>query len=279
MVLLEYEYRDTPWHRMHPGTKAVLLFSINTITGMLMDWKWKLPIFLLMLAFMYTAKLPKSCWQFIGLGVFISNIVVRLPWTIFYSNPAYFKVLDPEFVSRVVFEITPEGFPIFGRTAVTWGTLYYSLCGMFGHPIILGSAFIFLSTTSPSRVMHSLYKLRIPDPIIFSFITAWRFFPVFLSNFGIVLDAQRLRGWRVEKTRNPITAAKKVFPLMYPVARSAIPLHNNLVLAVKTRGFGAAKINPKPMPLSSWDWLLIITSIMADTMIIYGVYTWNWGLI
>lgn len=280
MVMLEYEYKDSYWHRMHPGTKAVLLFSINTITSMLLDWKWKLPIFFLMLVFMYTAKLPKSCWKFIGLGVFLSHIVLRFPWTVFYSNPAYFKVLDPEFVSRTFFEITPEGFPLIGRTAVTWGTVYYSLCHLFNQPIVLGTAFIFISTTPPSRLMHSLYKLRIPDPIIFSFITAWRFFPVFLRKFNHVLDAQRLRGWSARaKTRNPITMAKQVFPLLYPVTCSAIPLYNDLILAVKTRGFGAAKIHPKPLPFSSWDWLLIITSIVADIVIIYGVYTWKWGLI
>ena len=279
MGLLEYEYRDTPWHKMHPGTKAVLFFSINNVTGLLLDWKWKFPIFLLMMLFMYKAKLPKSCWQFLGVGFFLSNVLLRIPWTIFYANPNFFKVLDPEFVSKVIFEITPVGFPLIGRTAITWGTVYYSLCGMFNQPIVMGSAFIFISTTSPSEIMHSLYKLRIPDPLIFSFITAWSFFPILLNNSNIILNAQRLRGWRLKKTRNPIDVAKNAFPFVYPVTRSVIPIYNDLTLAVKTRGFNSAKIDPKPMSLSTNDRLLIIICFIINIVIIYGVYTRNWGLI
>lgn len=278
MVLLEYEIRDSPWHKMQPGTKAVFLFSINTLTVMIMDWKWKLPLFLFMAVLMKTAKLPKVWWKLLTYGFFISQIMIRLPWTIFYSDPAYFKVLDPEFVSRLIFEITPAGFPIVGRTAVTWGTVYYALCFMFNQPILLISAFIFVYTTSPSGLMHSLYKLKLPDPIIFTFISAWRFFPIFIRNFNHVLDAQRLRGWSV-KTRNPITAAKKVFPVVYPVTRFVPPLYTDLTLSVKTRGMGMAKIHPKPMPLSSLDWIVMIACILIDAVVIYGVYTWNWGII
>ena len=126
--------------------------------------------------------------------------------------------------------------------------------------------------------MHSLYKLRIPDPIIFSFITAWRFLPVFIRNYNQISNSLKLRGWSM-KTSNPIIRVKKVFHLLYPVTYSAIPIFNDLTLAVKTRGFGTAKINPKPMPFLIYDRIIIITSILMDAVIIYGVYKWNWGLI
>ena len=278
MVLLEYEYRDTPWHRMQPITKAIFLFSINTLVIMIMDWRWKLPIFIMMLVLMYTAKLPKVWWQLLTAGFILSQLVTRLPWTIFYVNPEFFKTLPLEFTTRLIFEITPEGTPLVGRTAVTWGTVYYALCFMFNQPILLISTFIFVYTTSPSDLLHSLYKVKVPDPIIFTFVSAWRFFPLFIRNFYHVWDAQRLRGWSME-TRNPVTAAKKLFPVVYPVSRLVPPLYDDLTLSVKARAFGAQKVDPKPMPLSMLDYSVIIFCFLAVGVVIYGVYTWYWGII
>jgi len=278
LVLLEYEYRDSPWHRMQPITKGVFLFSINTLVIMIQDWRWKLPLFMISLILMYTAKLPKVWWKLLTAGFFLSQIMVRLPWTIFYADPEFFKTLPPEFTTRLIFEITPETFPVVGRTAVTWGTVYYALCFMFDQGILLISTFIFVYTTSPSDLLHSLYKMKVPGPLIFTFISAWRFFPLFIRNFYHIWDAQRLRGWSMN-TKNPFVAARKLLPVVYPVTRLIPPLYSDLILSVRARAFGAANVDPKPMPLSILDNLVIVTMIVIDIVVIYGVYTWNWGII
>lgn len=280
MVFFEYHEQDSLWHRMNPVSKIALLATVNYFTSMIQDWVWKLPLFVIMLFFLRMSKAPSSFWKLlkISLSVQILNRIRSLPWTIFYTRQGFFKRLPWELVSKVIIEVTPEGFPILGRTALTFGSLYYSLCFFFNGPILLISTMIFLYSTNPSDLMHLLYKFRVPDGIVFSFFTAWRYVPMMVQQFGRVMNAQRLRGGTV-KTRNPVVGARKVSPLIYAISRHSLDLNRDLTRAVLSRGFGYAKARPKEIHFGRFDTLFLPTLILTNVVLTYGVYSFNWGII
>lgn len=81
--------------------------------------------------------------------------------------------------------------------------------------------------------------LGLPDKIAYAMDLTMRFIPTFGRDFQLTLDAQRARGYEVEKLRGGLFAqVRKLAPLIVPVTIHAIAGSEDVIDAMDLRAFG-----------------------------------------
>ena len=81
--------------------------------------------------------------------------------------------------------------------------------------------------------------LRLPDNIAYAMDLTMRFIPTFGRDFQLTMDAQRARGYELEKISGGlIEQVRKLGPLMVPVTIHAIMGSEDIIDAMDLRAFG-----------------------------------------
>lgn len=145
------------------------------------------------------------------------------------------------FVIQVIF--TPggdliAGIPlVFFTLNITWqGVLGGLIVAMRFVSIILASA-IFVSSTDPNELAYSLMRAGLPYRFGFMLVTALRFIPVFDTEVGVVLSAQRARGLEIDAGGFK-GVVKIVRYTMLPLVVSALSKVDSMVISMEGRAFG-----------------------------------------
>jgi energy-coupling factor transport system permease protein len=81
--------------------------------------------------------------------------------------------------------------------------------------------------------------LRLPDNIAYAMDLTMRFIPTFGRDFQLTMDAQRARGYELEKISGGLIAqVRKLGPLIVPVTIHAIIGSEDIIDAMDLRAFG-----------------------------------------
>jgi energy-coupling factor transport system permease protein len=81
--------------------------------------------------------------------------------------------------------------------------------------------------------------LGLPDKIAYAMDLTMRFIPTFGRDFQLTMDAQRARGYELEKLSGGLIAqVRKLAPLILPVTIHAIIGSEDIIDAMDLRGFG-----------------------------------------
>lgn len=122
---------------------------------------------------------------------------------------------------------------------LTWERLWFALCQLLR---ILGisAVFIVIPFTMDPRLYGVTFRgLGLPDRFAYVVELAFRFVPTLTRDFTITFDAQRARGYEIERAgRNPIRQIVRIAPLLVPVTMSAILAGEDVANAMDLRGFG-----------------------------------------
>ena len=95
MPKFEYEWRDSPIHRMHPIPKFAMIASLASITSIWMDPRFLVVMIVLSTGLFLLAKAPlKWIWMpvLFALGANWSSFLTQVP---FMTDPNLYKVYDP----------------------------------------------------------------------------------------------------------------------------------------------------------------------------------------
>ncbi|HNS63912.1 MAG TPA: energy-coupling factor transporter transmembrane component T [Anaerolineaceae bacterium] len=120
--------------------------------------------------------------------------------------------------------------------------------------------------------------LGLPDKIAYAMDLTMRFIPTFGRDFTLTMDAQRARGYELEKISGGLAAqVRKLAPLVVPVTIHAIAGSEDIIDAMDLRAFG---IGPR-------TWLIKLTYKPRDYFLIgFGILLlvisiafslWGWG--
>jgi energy-coupling factor transport system permease protein len=107
---------------------------------------------------------------------------------------------------------------------------------------IVGSTSLFFLTTSPDELEYVMKWFRLPQDVVFAFVTAVRFVPVLMLDAIQIMDAQKSRGLELERG-NFINRIKKLAPILIPLVVTAVIRSGELAEAMEARAYGAVK-NP-----------------------------------
>ena len=106
--------------------------------------------------------------------------------------------------------------------------------------------------------------LGLPDKIAYAMDLTMRFIPTFGRDFQLTMDAQRARGYELEKISGGLIAqVRKLGPLIVPVTIHAIIGSEDIIDAMDLRAFG---IGPRTwleeLTYHTRDWLLIAFGVL-----------------
>jgi energy-coupling factor transport system permease protein len=132
---------------------------------------------------------------------------------------------------------------------------------------ILTIALIFMIipfTMDPRLYGITFRRLGLPDRLAFTMDLAFRFIPTLARDFGTTLDAQRARGYEIERAEGGLIAQiRKIAPLIVPVTMNSILTGEDVVNAMDLRCFG----------LRARTWIQVLTYHWMDFVLIgFGIF-------
>ncbi len=126
-------------------------------------------------------------------------------------------------------------------------------------------------TLDPSKYGVTFRGLKLPDKFAYAMDLAFRLVPTLGRDFSITYDAQRARGYELEKLKGGLIAQiRKMAPLLVPVVIQSIINGEEVIDAMDLRAFGVGPRTWLPKLTYQWkDRLLIAFSVL----ILLGSYT------
>ncbi|MEJ2564037.1 MAG: energy-coupling factor transporter transmembrane component T [Anaerolineales bacterium] len=116
-------------------------------------------------------------------------------------------------------------------------------------------------------------RLGIPDKIAYAMDLTMRFIPTFGRDFQLTMDAQKARGYEIEKLKGGLFApVRKLAPLIVPVTIHAIAGSEDIIDAMDLRGFGVGprtwlvqlKYRKRDYVLMAFGIVIVLASILAS---------------
>ena len=281
MPRLGYEYQNTFLHNLHPFSKSILLGSLAIVGSTYWDLHFLLPmVFIGYLIYVKTGAPMNWIKTFVKIWLIASMNPASMILSFFMVNPSLYKVLPREFVSQVVFQITPPGTPLVGYTAITYGTLYFLVSSRIRAPFSFMMGCLIAYTLNPSDFAQAMAGIGVPSHFLFMFTGGHRFTSVFVSLITDVQNALKLRGWEI-KSKNPFKIIKDVYPLTAGIGRKFPSIVNRVAIMMEARAFEVS------IPVVAWrniqadnlDYLVAGTSLLFLFIAEYLLIVHNIGMI
>ena len=214
----------------------------------------------------------RRAWLFIGGFIFYFSLFT------FFTGRGGVEFYNQEHVIRNL----EASFTIFGWRPILHITVertFYAL-SMLVRVFSLASMTILIPySLNPAHYGITFRGLGLPDKIAYAMDLTMRFVPTYARDFQITMDAQRARGYEIEKLRGGLLAqVRKLAPLIVPVTIQAIAGSEDIIDAMDLRAFG---VQPRTwleeLRYRRRDRVLIAAAVVAFlfslALSIYGVGT------
>lgn len=246
LINFPYVKRDTPVHRLDPRTKIVLLFAYSFSVVQTSNFWFILTGFIIASFYYSQAHLKWSetrrPWTFIlafvtvlvvvnyflsaggivqGVDLSHQHILFSMPYIGLTSHPPY---IGP---APLIFSVESITF------LITQAMRNISIA-MFVIPLPY--------TTDPSQLGVAFRGLGASDKIAYAIDLSFRFLPTTVRDFGTTLDAQRARGFELDKLRGGLVGkTMRLAPMIVPVVIGSIVGAEDIISAMELRCFGVGK--------------------------------------
>jgi energy-coupling factor transport system permease protein len=229
----KYRPRDTFIQRLDPRTRFIFLACIVLALTIPEIWDYRiiLPLFLLSLTLFLMARIE---WQDVGraliyifvLVVFIVGLNAMLSGR---GGPSSVTNIE----SPVVFVVPLIGVPI------TVSKIWFALNQI---PRMLSMALLAIPipyTLDPNIYGITFKRMGVSDKVSFTMDLAFRFLPTFTRDLSTTMDAQRARGYELERLKGGLVARiQRLAPLIIPVVMQSTVTGEEVIDAMDLRAFG-----------------------------------------
>jgi energy-coupling factor transport system permease protein len=238
LVTWQYKKRNSLMEKIDP--RARWIFSLLMLFSITLFWDLRFLLFFFILAFAWyaTARVPfadtRKAWTLVTFLLFMTISIN----TIITGGGA----------SGVV----PPGTPPFWTISFQWPILnlpfHFVLTSgraVFAVAQVLrifaiSALFVIIPYSTDPRLYGITFRgLGLPDRVAFSMDLAFRYVPTLARDFQMTLDAQRARGYEIERVRGGIfEQVRKIAPLIVPVTMNSILSGEDVTNAMDLRCFG-----------------------------------------
>ncbi len=238
LVSISYRPRGSIIEKIDP--RARWIFSILALFAIVQFWDIRFLLFFFLLAILQyiltrlTWRETRRAWLFLGL-ITASMVIIN---TLITSSGTIGSVMQgghPLFGFQV--QVPLVGWMI--KFTLTIERLWFALAQVLR---IFSIALFFMVipfTMNPAMYGITFRGMGFPDRIAFTMDLAFRFIPTLARDFSTTLDAQRARGYEIERTKGGLVAQiRKVAPLIVPVTMNSILTGEDVVNAMDLRCFG-----------------------------------------
>lgn len=258
LIAWRYRERDTIIQRLDP--RARIIFMLAMLFSIIQFWDLRiLLLFLGMAALQYA--LARLTWRETRRAwILISFIILFMTILTFFTGRGGVDYAYHE--EHLIRRLGPLSFPIVGwqiSLNITAEKAAFALSQLIRMYAITIMAITIPYTVNPSLYGVTFRGMGLPDKFAYAMDLAFRFVPTLGRDFSITLDAQRARGYEVEKLSGGIVAQiRKLAPLLVPVTINAIVGAEDIVDAMDLRAFG---VGPR-------TWVRRLTYRRADKALI-----------
>ena len=278
LVSWKYKYRGSIMDRIDP--RARWIFSFAFLFSATMFWNSTFLFIFFVIALTWYAfgrtrwKETRHGWMLVSIMLF-TMIVIN---TLITGGGAGGVV--PEGGQLV----WPDGFTIpivnwhinFGLTVQR---LWFALCQLMR----LGGVslvFLIIPYTMDSRAYGATFRgLGMPDRVAYTMELAFRFIPTLARDLAVTLDAQKARGYELEKVKGGFfSKIARIAPLLVPVTMNSIVASEDVANAMDLRCFGQAKRTWLfELKFHWWDHLIIAISAVMLVGSLIAVHVLDLG--
>jgi len=243
LVTWKYRQRITFIQRLDPRTRfifmacAILSLTIPDIW----DYRIIIPLFILSLTLYFMARIEwkdiRRTWIYICILVFF---IVGLNGMLSgRGGPSSVLNIPSPVVFQVPFMVpgTEWGWMV----PVTVSKLWFALNQMIRMLTMAIPAIMIPYTIDPNVYGTAFKRMGVSDKVSFTMDLAFRFLPTFARDLTITVDAQRARGYEVEKLKGGLfEKIRKLAPLVIPVTMQSTVTGEEVIDAMDLRAFGTA---------------------------------------
>ena len=237
LVTWKYRPRDTFIQRLDPRTRFILLGCIIFALTIPEIWDYRIliPLFLFSLTQFLMARIE---WKDIRRPLFFIFILVFFIVGLnglLSGRGGPSSVNDPN--SPILFQALIPG-TTWGLT-VTISKLWFAMSQVIRILTMALPAILIPYTMDPNIYGTTFKQLNASDKVAFTIDLAFRFLPTFARDLTITMDAQRARGYEMDKLKGGLAAKiRKLAPLIIPVTMQSTVTGEEVIDAMDLRAFG-----------------------------------------
>ena len=247
-MLINFPYieRDTPVHRLDPRAKLIVLFLFGLAAAQTSN-VWFMFIGLLGAAFYYSQahlkwRETKRAWYFI---IFLNVMLVVFNYFLSAGSVVQGVDLTHQYILfSLPFVGVKSHAPFFGPQPLIFSVesiIFMLTQGMRNFSI----AFLAVPipfTTNPGQMGIAFKGMGVPDKFSYAIDLSFRFLPSVTRDFGTTLDAQRARGFEIDKLKGGIfSKIARMAPMVVPVVIGSVVGAEDIINAMELRCFGVGK--------------------------------------
>jgi len=224
-----YKDRDTIIQRLDP--RARVIFMIGTLFATVLLWDVRLVLipFVLTLAELFLARLSwRELRRFV---LFISAFITFLTFLTLLTGRGGVGVYT---VEHIIWQARILGLPIV-ISAERLAFAATQLLRLFTMALL---GVILLLIIHPASYGVTFRRLGLPDNVACALDLAVRFVPSLAGDFTTTLDAQRARGYELERAGGLLKAIRNLAPLIVPITIGAILKGEDVIDAMNLHAFG-----------------------------------------
>jgi energy-coupling factor transport system permease protein len=236
LITWRYRKRKSLIQSFDPRAWIIFYGCFLAATILLWDLRFLLAFFAIALAAVFTSGVKwresHRTWLFIG------GFIIFFALLTFLTGRGGMEFYAEE--HPIVRLAAP--FTLFGwrpTLLVTVERTFYALSQLVRVFSIASMTILIPYSLDPTLYGVTFRRLGLPDKIAYAMDLTMRFIPTFGRDFQLTLDAQRARGYEVERLRGGLFAqVRKLAPLIVPVTIHAIVGSEDIIDAMDLRAFG-----------------------------------------
>lgn len=246
LVSFPYIKRDTPVHRLDPRTKLILLFAFIFTIAQSSNF-WFILLGLISAIFYYSQAHLKWSETRTAWIVIIAVALLLVIFNYFITGGAVVQGVD------LTHEHVLYRLPFFSLTGrppfIIPGSLVFSvesitfLITQILRNISIGLFVLPVSyTIDPAQFGVAFKGMGVPDKFSYAIDLSLRFLPSITRDIITTYDAQRARGFEIEKLRGGVfRKIARLAPMIVPVVIGSIVDTEDVISAMELRCFGVGK--------------------------------------
>jgi len=249
--ILQYVHKDGFFHRLTPLSKIVFIVVISLMCIISINLVFLAALVVALIIIAFVSRLHHEVLQQMNLIVVMSVVFIIIT-LITMPNGA------------IIWYLIPTGIPLIGGSLpVTQGALEIGLIFTFRFMVLIFTFQLFLISTQPRDLVHTLEKIKMPIDYILMFIIALRFIPSLQIEGTRIHEAQLARGY------NPGTGfigkIRSVAPIVVPLVSNALLRSNVLGLTIDMRGYRTGtRTRVRETTLQSRDYGVLLAMAAAS---------------
>jgi len=240
LVTWKYRLRNTFIQSLDPRTSFIFMACIILALSIPEIWDYRIvfPLFLLSLTLFLMARIEWKDIRRALIFIFILVFFIVGINGLLSGRGGPSSVLDPSSPVLFTVPIVPDWGWI---VPITVSKSWFAISQIVRMLTMALLAIPIPYTIDPNIYGTTFKRMGVSDKVSFTMDLAFRFLPTFARDLTITMDAQRARGYEMDKLKGGLIArVRRLAPLVIPVTMQSTVTGEEVIDAMDLRAFGTA---------------------------------------